>query len=173
MRMAACLALAALAAPGVEARQAGQGMAGGCEAFKWDMSREMVAWESGGTGMAALAEASPSAAPAPLGRRLDLKLLPAKDVRFAASPERAPETGYAGLLAISVPADGIYRVSAGSRLWIDMVGGGQRVPSARFEGHSSCKLHKSVAFALKAGTYVVQLSGSEKPEVSVLVTAEP
>jgi hypothetical protein len=171
--MAAWLALAALAAPGVEARQAGQGMAGGCEAFKWDMSREMTAWDQGGTAMAALAEGSPSAAPAPVGRRLDVKLIPVKQVRFAVPPERPSEAGYSGLLAISVPADGTYRISAGSRLWIDVAGGGRRVPSARFEGHSSCKLHKSVAFTLKAGTYVVQLSGSEKPDVSVLVTAEP
>jgi hypothetical protein len=31
---------------------------------------------------------------------------------------------------------------------------------------------QAVAFTLKAGNYVVQVSGSDKPDASVLVTAE-
>ena len=43
---------------------------------------------------------------------------------------------YSGLVPVSVPADGTYRVSAGSPVWIDVVEGTRPVPSAKFEGHS-------------------------------------
>ena len=175
MRLVTLVGLAAFLAAAAEAGQAGRGMEGGCEAYAWDMRREMAAWDQGGTTLAALAAGSPEAAAVPLGRRLDVKLLPVGDVRFAAAPERKPEAGYAGLVPVSVPADGTYRVSAGSRVWLDVVAQGQRIPSAKFEGHGGCaKVHKSVAFALKAGTrYLVQVSASEKAEVSLMVTPEP
>lgn len=67
-----------------------------------------------------------------------MTLHPLAKMRFAAPPERTPAGGYAGLVAVSVPADGVYRISAGSRLWIDLV----------------------------------ELSGSEQPAVSILVTAD-
>jgi hypothetical protein len=75
---------------------------------------------------------------------------------------------------VSVPADGTYRVSAGSRVWIDVVEGTRPVPSAKFEGHSGCaKVHKTVAFPLKASlAYLVQISGSEKAGVSILLTPD-
>lgn len=59
-------------------------------------------------------------------------------------------------------------------LWIDVIDGTQPVASAKFEGHAECaKVHKVVAFPLKKDrSYRVQLSGSEKPAVSILVTAD-
>ena len=163
-------------APSVEARPAGRpgGMAGGCDAYTWDMSREMAAWDQPAVSLPSLADGSSAAAPVPLGRRLDVSLHPLAKATFAAPPERTPAGGYAGLVTVVVHADGVYRIAAGGPLWIDVVEGTQPVTSAKFEGRAGCaKVHKVVAFPLKAGRgYRVQLSGSEKPDASILVTAD-
>jgi hypothetical protein len=149
-------------------------MAGGCDAFTWDMSREMALWDEPGLSFTSSVDGSITGVPAPVGRRLDVKLHPLANTRFLAPPERAPAGGWAGLLPVVVPADGLYRISAGGPVWIDVVDGLRPVASAKFEGHAGCaKVHKVVAFPLKAGRrYNVQLSGSEKPEVSIMVTAD-
>jgi hypothetical protein len=149
-------------------------MAGGCDTYTWDMSREMAAWDQPGVSLPSLADDSSAAAPVLLGRRLDVSLHPLAKTTFAAPPERTPAGGYAGLVTVLVPADRVYRIAAGSPLWIDVVEGTQPVASAKFEGRAGCaKVHKVVAFPLKAGrSYRVQLSGSEKPDVSILVTVD-
>ena len=149
-------------------------MAGGCDAYTWDMSREMAVWDEPGLSFTSSVDGAITGAPAPVGCRLDVKLHPLANTRFLAPPERAPAGGWAGLVPVVVPADGLYRVSAGGALWIDVVDGLQPVASAKFEGHAECaKVHKVVAFPLKAGRrYNVQLSGSEKPQVSIMVSAD-
>lgn len=158
-------------APGGEARRSD--MAGGCDAYTWDMSHEMLAWDLPGVALTSLADGL-SPAPVPFGRRVDLSLHPLAKTTFITPPERRPAGGYAGLVTVSVPADGLYRIAAGSPLWIDVLEGTQPVTSAKFEGRAGCaKVHKVAAFPLKAGrSYRVQLSGSEKPDVSILVTAD-
>ena len=151
MRWMIALAIAALAVPAARAEQAG-GMAGGCEDYSWDMRREMAAWDEPGLPLEALADASTAASPVPLDRKIELTLHPLAKTRFAAPPERTPAAGYAGLVPFSVPADGVYRIAAGSRVWLDVVEGAKPVASAKFEGRAGCaKVHKVVAFALKAG----------------------
>jgi hypothetical protein len=168
------LAAAMLAGIGAEGAQAPpRNMEGGCEAYSWDMSREMAAWDRPARPVTALADGSAAAESAPLDRKLEVTLHPLAKTRFSAPPERTPAGGYAGAVPLTVPADGVYRIGAGTRVWIDVAEGRQLIPSAKFEGHAACKVHKVVAFPLKTGrSYRVQVSGSDQPAVSLIVTAE-
>jgi hypothetical protein len=174
MRWFWAMAAAVLAGASAEGGQAApRNMEGGCEAYSWDMSREMAAWDRPAISLSALADGTAASTPAPLDKKLDVTLHPLAEARFSAPPERTPSGGYAGVVPITVPADGVYRIGAGSRVWIDVADGSQLVTPAKFEGHAACKVHKVVAFPLKARrSYRVQISGSDKPAVSLLVTAE-
>ena len=181
MRWMWALTFVAVAAPHVAAQSpapspaAAMGrMTGGCDSYSWDMTREMEAWDRPALAWPSAADASSASSPVPLDRKLDVTLHPLAATRLAAPPERKPQGGHAGLLVVSVPTDGVYRIAAGSRVWIDVVDGTQPVASAKFEGRSGCaKVHKVVAFPLKAGReYRAQISGSETAAVSVLVTAD-
>jgi len=80
---------------------------------------------------------------------------------------------YAGLIGLSVPQDGVYRISSVSPLGIKVVTSKGRVESHAFEFRSRCdKTFKSVDFKLQAGlVYWLELS-SKSQEVLVMITPE-
>lgn len=151
-------------------------MKGGCDAYAWDLAREFSLWAQTPQAAAASpgANGAPSVAP---NTRLQIALHPHASVTFAVTPEkdRGGADKFSGLIAFTPPADGLYRISASSGLWIDAVQEGAAVESAGFEMQTGCEtIFKSVAFPLKGGTpAIIQLNGSKTPDAGLLITQWP
>jgi hypothetical protein len=146
-----------------------------CAGFEWDMTHELGLLKAQPTPVTALAALVPDARPVPLEQRLDVDLLPAKQVRLEVPPRREPAADtHAGLVRIHVPRTAGYRVSASERLWIEVVGPGGVVASTKFTMSGTCPgLRKSVVFPLEGETdYWIQLSGSPAAQATLLVTAD-
>jgi len=148
-------------------------MHGDCSAFAWNMSQEFTLWN--GQPAAARASAEVDAVPTiPVSQRVDLALHPHPQVRFVTQPEtdRGGPNKYSGLAAFKVDRAGLYRISASSGLWIDVVVDGKRVPSSAFEMQTECKsVFKSVAYTLPANArLIVQLNGSATPNTTIAIT---
>lgn len=80
---------------------------------------------------------------------------------------------YSGLLPVTVPRDGLYRVSATAPLWLKVFTGQTRVRSDRFELQTGCdRTFKSFTYRLRAGaSYWVELS-SDQREIILAITPE-
>ena len=152
-----------------------QHAAGDCAHFSWNMTREFELLRAAPVALTALAGAEPEARLAPLEQRLDLRLLPSKQVKLQVAPRREPAPdSFAGLLKLRVKAAGTYRVSASQRLWIEVVGPAGAVKSSKFAMEAACEsLRKSVAFPLEPETdYWIELSGSSTSDPVVLITTD-
>jgi len=114
----------------------------------------------------------------PVLERLDVVLHPADQVSLiaAAKSEKKPEAAptFAGLLVFSVSRDGMYRVSADTALWIDVLDGDTTLERTQLNRRLGCgRVHKSLGFSLRAGvTYWLQLSGNKKEEAHVIITSD-
>jgi hypothetical protein len=139
------------------------------------MTRELGLLKAPPSAVTALAGVVPDAHPVPLEQRLDVALLPTKQVKLEVPPRResAPDT-HAGLVRIRVPRTSGYRVSASERLWIEVMGPAGAVSSTKFTMSGSCPmLRKSVVFPLEGETdYWIQLSGSPTATAIILVTPD-
>lgn len=147
-------------------------IAAACRAPGWDMSRELAAFR--GVAPSLSAGGSPEHSPAiALARVYSVRLRPQSEVRFLRPPGKASElpSPLAGLARFSVTADGKYRVTVDSALWIDVVAPQGIVQSSAFNGWHQCSLfRKSVEYILKAVTpLVLQLSGATMGLVKVAV----
>jgi hypothetical protein len=90
-------------------------------------------------------------------------------VSFAAAPERKPDPSlHGGLVAVTIPAAGNYRVGLSSGAWIDVLQDGKSVPSTA-HGHGEGCVRKAVTFPLRAGRVVIQLSGNREADVRLMV----
>ena len=150
--------------------------AGGCDAYEWDMNREMALLAGAPIALPAWKARAEDARFTPLDRRLQVSLHPTGDVRLLTPPGRAhdPATSHAGLLLLYVPRSAAYRISSDQRLWIDVVGPTAVVKSSRFAMQAGCsKLVKSVAFKLEPEIgYWIQLTGSPAREAMLLITLD-
>jgi len=113
----------------------------------------------------------------PLGVRVDLALRPNAELKFLVTPKRSPKPdSFGGIPDFEVPKDGLYRVSAGAPVWIDVVetATGQNVQSPSFEMQTKSDIRKCVVFQLRTGVqYTLQISGSKTAAASVLITPAP
>jgi hypothetical protein len=182
MRLRAFFAMLLLAGstnaaePGPAGAAESDAATGGCDAYEWDMNREMFLLGTAPIAVAALKARAEDARFTPLDRRLQVTLHPAAEVALLAPPGRAHDaaTNHAGLLLLYVPRSGAYRISSDQRLWIDVVGPDGVVKSSRFAMQTGCaKLVKSVAFRLDPEIgYWIQLTGSPAREPMLLVTLD-
>ncbi len=150
-------------------------MHGGCEDYAWDLRGELAALETERTRITSLTEQGPFVALSPALRPLDVRLHPIQLVSLAGLDEkkRRPTASFAGMFMVTVPKNGIYRVSSNVPAWIEMVSGASRLEPEGFEMQTACaKLFKSVAFRLRAGTtYWLEVSANSA-EVVILITAD-
>jgi hypothetical protein len=148
-------------------------MQGGCGDYKWDMSAEFAAWAA--TPMQVESGRNENEAPAvEMGKRYDLTLRSHESVQFATAPEkdRGGPGKSSGLLKFTPKDAGLYRISASTGLWIDVVQFGARVASDSFQMQTKCEtIFKSVAFRLKGGQpHIIQLNGSPLKTAGLLIT---
>ena len=112
-----------------------------------------------------------AATPLPIGTAAAVGLAPSADV-VAAAPAHKPAapTTSGGLLAISVPAAGRYRVALGAAAWIDLIRDGRPLAStAHAHGPACSTIRKMVDFDLTPGRFLLQIAGSPAPTVTVEV----
>jgi hypothetical protein len=152
-------------------------MRGGCGDYRLDLGQEFAIAQEPGERVSVYSRATDNAATVPMRKKLLVELFPTNSVVFVVEPERRgkkPEE-HAGLVRLVVPEDGMYRISTGSAIWVELVSwDGKRVRSPKFEMQSQCeRVFKVAAFPLKANTsYWLQMSASRTPATHIIVTPD-
>jgi hypothetical protein len=147
----------------------------GCNAFTWNLGRELAAMKAPAALLAASADPKVNPVRLKEGQHVAATLVPQGSVKFAAPParDRKADNATAGLLFFKTGAAGAYRVSLTSRHWIDVLDEGRAIDSTAHQGQGGCELlHKVVEFQLPANRdLVLQLSGDDAATVDIVVTA--
>lgn len=145
-------------------------MKGDCSQFALDLSAELRAWSEPVAKMQSGAEV-------PFSRRMRLSLAPAGKVEFIVKPAKEFKGGgasHGGVASFTANESGTWRVSLGSKVWLDLVDTEAKaaVPADHFEMQTKCdRIFKVVEFTLKKGQrYALQLSSSREPVVDVLLS---
>ncbi|MDB5724424.1 MAG: hypothetical protein JWQ16_1178 [Novosphingobium sp.] len=135
---------------------------------------EFSRWGNAAPLVAATTPAEAQRRVVPLGIARKLTLAPGSAVRNAAAPERsdavAGDAGRAGMIAFDIATAGVYRVALSAGSWIEVVRDGKTEKSvAHAHGPACGTIRKIVDFQLAPGRYVLQLTGSTVPEVTVMI----
>lgn len=159
----AILLATALADPGAPSHA----QADGCASFDWPVAIERE-W-FGAPDLPGVA--SGSALPASAASGFTLRLLPVKDVTFAAAPEKPAHGGWGGVVLLPQPeTPGVYQITLSDIVWIDVVQGGARLASLAHTGRKDCALvRKSVRFELAAEPATIQVSGATGETLKIAV----
>jgi len=110
-----------------------------------------------------------SGATIPVGRAVRGGLV--AGTRFAVPPAHAVAAGTpSATYGFAVKSAGVYRVSLGSKTWIDVVGRGKAVAAIAHKHGGECSpVQKQVDFRLAPGRYTLQLSGGDKPVLTLMI----
>lgn len=153
----------AMAAAGASAAWAQGAPKPSCAATDAALPADLAAWRNrGGAARSAL----------PIGIAATVDLRPTAAVRYAVRPEKpgAADT-FGGSVAFDIARPGLYRVSLGEGAWIDVVRGGKAIASsAHGHGPPCSTIRKIVAFPLITGRHLLQVSGSPKARVVMMIT---
>ncbi len=81
---------------------------------------------------------------------------------------------FGGFIRLTIPKDGLYRISADSPIWIEVIDGEKPIERVTIAPRLRCgRIHKSLGFPLqREKSYWLELSGSVRPDVAVLITEE-
>jgi hypothetical protein len=143
-----------------------------CGGYKWDVSAERALFAASSKAVTAGKDRA-SAAAVVSSQLFTVTLHPLSEVSFPVTPGRAPPSGsFAGLVALTVPASGKYRISVDVPLWIDVAGGAILAPVLDYEGLHECDApRKVVVFDLQGGRdWTLELSAADRAAVRLAVT---
>jgi hypothetical protein len=145
-----------------------------CAGYKWDIAKERSLFAGAATSLSG-GKSAASATAISSARFYAVQLAPAATVTFAVPPGKsAPTQGtFAGILALTIPTSGKYRVSLDAPVWIDLTGAdGKLVPAADYEGVHACSApRKVVEFDLEGRKqWLLQVSAADQPTVRLTVT---
>ena len=149
-----------------------------CYALPESLQTIVEAMDEPGENMRALAAREKRMPLIPMVRRVNVSLLPVEKVSLKEVRSRRMDGSagpFAGLLAFTVPRDGVYRISLGARTWITVLESEREVPRVRptHRLHRCGRIHKSNEFELKKGSmYWIELSGSDVPTIPLLISPE-
>lgn len=134
-----------------------------------DCSLSPAGWETNTPLTAATDPAALDKAQLTLAKASHVTLHAIPKVAFAAAPERKPDPSlHGGLVAVTIPATGSYRVGLSSGAWIDVLQDGKPITSTA-HGHGEGCVRKAVTFPLQAGSMVIQLSGNRESDLRLMV----
>lgn len=90
-------------------------------------------------------------------------------------PSENVDSLFGGFVLLTVPRDGLYRISTDSTFWIEVLEGGKPIERVKSTPRLHCgRIHKSLGFPLKQErSYWLEMSGSKRSYVRVLITEEP
>jgi hypothetical protein len=82
---------------------------------------------------------------------------------------------FGGFVLLTVPRDGLYRISTDSTLWMEVIDGGKPIERVKITPRLHCgRIHKSLGFPLtREQSYWLEMSDSKRSNVTVLITEEP
>ena len=82
---------------------------------------------------------------------------------------------FGGFVRLTVSKDGMYRISADSPIWIEVIDGEKPIERVRTIPRLRCgRIHKSLGFPLKRErSYWLEMAESKRPDVAVLISEEP
>jgi hypothetical protein len=143
-----------------------------CSGYKWDVTAERALFAASPKAVAAGKDRA-SAGPVVADQLFTVALHPLSEVSFPVTPGRTPPSGsFGGLVALTVPTAGKYRISVDLPLWIDVAGGAILAPVLDYEGLHDCSApRKVVVFDLQGGTdWTLQLSAADRVAVRLAVT---
>lgn len=147
----------------------------GCDAFTWNVSRELALMAQPAKSIDAARAGAATAIET--GKHYAVHLAPQSAVKFALAPARSrnAEGAHAGLVRFRVAQAGVYRITLTSKHWIDVVDGDHAIDSRDFQGRPGCdRLHKVVEFELPEGRdMILQFSGDSADNVGLAITAAP
>jgi len=111
------------------------------------------------------------------GKEILSRQIPGREEVMAekTKPNENVENLFGGFVRLAIPKDGMYRISADSTIWIEVIGEEKPIERVRIVPRLHCgRIHKSLGFPLKPErSYWLQMSGSKRPDVAVLITKEP
>lgn len=143
-----------------------------CAGYQWDVSRERALFADSGKPLNAGKDRTSAAAIVP-GTLYVLGLSPANQVSFPVAPGKDPASGsYAGIVALTLPSPGKYRIAVDLPLWMDVIDGAKLLAPLDYEGVHGCGApRKIVAFDLAGSSHwLLQLSSSNSEQVRLTVT---
>jgi hypothetical protein len=143
-----------------------------CSGYKWDVSAERALFAAPAKTVAGGKDRASATAVA-ANQLFTVTLRPLNEVSFPVTPARPPPSGsFAGLVALSVPTPGKYRISVDVPLWIDVAGGASLAPVLDYEGMHECSApRKVVVFDLQGGKdWTLELSAADRADVRLAVT---
>jgi hypothetical protein len=143
-----------------------------CSGYKWDVSVERALFAMPAKPAAAGKDRASAGAVVP-NQFYAVTLLPLSEVSFPAAPSRTPPSGsFAGIVTLTVPTVGKYRVAVDVPLWIDVVGGAAIAPVLDYEGLHECSAPRKVVVFDLAGRkdWTLQLSAADRVTVRLTVT---
>lgn len=145
-------------------------MHGDCSSYRMNVRKELAAWPAPAQKPGALDALE-------IGKKLALPLSAQASVRYLLEPEKrfAPKgAAYGGVFRFRAPKTGDFLISAGSKVWFDVVDveAKTRVASSEFEMQTGCeRIFKAVAFPLVAGrAYAIQFNGSAAPSAVAMIS---
>ncbi|SDC04812.1 hypothetical protein SAMN05444678_101218 [Sphingomonas sp. YR710] len=146
-----------------------------CAAGPATLPAELAGWTSRHPIMAAGAASGTRAAPLEIETAADATLRPTSEMRYVTSPEKPGDAAsYGGLFAFTVQHAGTYRVALGAGAWIDVLSGTKAIAStAHGHGPDCSGIRKIVDFALEPGSYILQVAGSGKPALPLMIARAP
>lgn len=144
-----------------------------CAAFTWDVHHERELFAKAAEALVG-GHASAAAPDVKVDRLYELTLAKQSEVSFVTKPGKAAlgDGDYAALVHLTVPADGTWRISLDSKVWVDVLAGAGAIASSDFQGRPGCSApHKIVEFVLPAGKLLtLQISSASAPKVKLSVT---
>lgn len=145
---------------------------------KLSLALQAVIEAMDGEGVRIEAVPKPESAPAvePGIHKLKVALRPLSEVELVGKEKQSEkvESLFGGFIRLTVSKDGVYRISADSPFWINVIDGNQPIERVRTVPRLRCgRIHKSLGFPLqREKSYWLELSGSTRPDVALLVTEE-
>ena len=145
-------------------------MHGDCSHYAVNLSKEIGLWSQQAV------QVKSQVGAVPIAMKLELTLVNQKEVKYTVPPAKTFPTKEprGGIFSFEVPESGQYRVSAGSKIWYDVVDVAAKkiVQATSFEMQTQCKtIFKTVAYELVAGRkYQLQVSSSDAAVALMMVT---
>lgn len=148
-----------------------------CANLSLELRAVVTAMNRPGSRIDALPKPESGEAVEPGIHKLEVALRPLSEVALwgqETKPKQSRENRFGGFVRLTVPKDGAYRISTDSTIWIEVVEGETPIERVKTAPRLHCeRIHKSLTFPLRReGSYWIELSGSTRSDVPLLITGE-
>ncbi|WEK01827.1 MAG: homogentisate 1,2-dioxygenase [Candidatus Sphingomonas phytovorans] len=136
---------------------------------------ELAGWPSRKPMAAAVDSASLANTTLAPGAAVDLALTPTPAVTYVLRPSRpGGSVSHGGMATVTIGEAGTFRVAIGSAAWLDIVRDGASLESVGHGHGPACSgIRKMVDFALKPGSYILQIVGNGSATLPLAIVKLP